>query len=163
MIGSNGIVRISVRTEDFHVDFGETFRMVFFAALFLVESFFLLTGNSTPLLMVIILPTLVAVLCMTIVAPMVLRFKFEIGPEGIDCFDIWCRPHRTPWSAVQECRVIKFLGLAYLRVVVRDSRRAIWLPLFVRRYDLLRDLLISYAPAEHHLDIALPTDELRAA
>lgn len=152
---ADAAVRISFREEDFQIRFHEPFRLVFFCALAVSECFFFAAGEVSYLVALVIGPAAIAALCGTAVAAMSWRYRFEIGPEGIDCYDAWCRPHRTGWNSVTGFRYVNYFGVDYLLVHNRDSR-AIWLPLFVDRYDVLRDMLITYAGPKHALAEQLP-------
>jgi hypothetical protein len=46
----------------------------------------------------------------------------------------------------------RFFGLSYLLVRTAESRSPVWIPLFIERYELFRELMILYADATHELD-----------
>lgn len=144
-------IRISVRHEDFRVDLARPFIPVAIGALVASELFFILRGTSSLQMLLIGVPVAVMLTCGAILMLMCLRYKFEVGPEGIDSFDFLRRVHRTPWDAVQSIQFFSLFGLDYLVVRVEGHRRALWIPLFVTRYELLRDLLVTYADASHRL------------
>lgn len=151
MQGGEDFVRISFRHEEFRCLFSPPFTVVLVCVLFVSEAFFLLVGTASLQVLLLLLPLTVVLLCATAVGLMCLMFKFEVGPAGIQGYDFWSRKHCIDWGTVSRVRHVSLLGLDYLRLEIHDSRRILWVPLFVERYDLLRDLLSIYLDESHDL------------
>ncbi len=134
---------ISFRKEDFHVSFAQPFTLVFLCALTLSEVMFLFSENNSLQVLLLILPMVVVVLCTLAVAFMCVKFKFVIGPDGIDCYDFWGRAHQASWGNICHYQSVSLLGLDYLKIDIKGDR-AIWLPLFVSRFTVLEELLETY-------------------
>lgn len=144
---SGQFLRISFRKEDFQVAFLRPFLLIFLSALTICEIFFLISGNSSHAVVFVILPTLVTLLCTAAVSLLQARYKFGLGPAGIRCYDFWCRPQSTAWEDVADIKLVNTAGLEYLQIVSKTTTRPIWLPLFVRRDSVLRQMLMTYT---HH-------------
>jgi hypothetical protein len=104
------------------------------------------TVNAVPLLVgglagAVLLPagTLVAVLA----------WPVRVGPECFRASDAWGLIRTVRWDAVRDARPISLAGLPYLRVYSNESRRVIWLPLFLADYRRFAELVAEYAGANH--------------
>lgn len=149
-------MRISLRREDFRVAIGRPFGLVAAGALILSETLFIVRGDSSPHVLLLVIPLAVLILCALLLALMSLRYHLDVGPHGIDCYELWMRPRHMNWDAVTRTRLLCVLGLEYLLIGVSNRWWPIWIPLFVQREKLLRDLLINYVddahPLKHQLD-----------
>lgn len=155
MLLSEGVVRISFREEAFQVRFQEPFRMTFFLTVLVGEVFLLYSGSTSLIYPVLLVPLFAAVWCAVAILFVSWRYQFQIGPEGIECYDFWCQPQSTNWQSITGCRYVSGFGLEYLLISSTESR-PIWVPLFVERYDILRDLLVCYSNPDLKLDAVLP-------
>lgn len=147
MVLNDECVHISFRKEDFRVSFLEPFLTVFCSALIVSELFFLISDNNSQLVLLILVPTIVLLLCCTATFILQAFFRFDLGPEGIHSFDLWCRPQLTAWDAIRDIRRVRSAGLEYLQIVVQGRPEVIWIPLFVKRDLVLRSMLMTYT---HH-------------
>lgn len=137
-------VHISFRKEDFRVSFLAPFLVVFVSALLVCELFFIVTGNNSFQVLFLLVPGIVLVLCSSAILIIQGRYKFDIGPDGISCYNFWCRPIETSWDSIEDWRVVRTAGLSYLQVSVRNTKETIWIPLFVKRELTLRKMLATY-------------------
>lgn len=138
------VIHISVRRENFRVTFLHPFLVVFCSALLVCECFFLLIGHSGSQVAFVIIPGIVLLLCVAAVVILQMRFQVGMGPEGIRCYDFWCRPLQTDWEQIRDVRVVRTAGLEYLQVLLMGNSRSIWIPLFVYRSRLLKSLMLTY-------------------
>jgi len=134
--------RISFRREDFRLSFTKPFFTIFVIALLLAEAICLATDHCSFAVTLVILPSLVFVLCSLLMGFLRLRLRFEVGPNGIDCVDMWYRSH-CGWDEIHQFQLISLFGLSYLKVAVSHNK-AMWVPLFVNRSEMLEDLLLTY-------------------
>lgn len=140
-------IHICFRKENFRVSFLEPFVIVFVAAMIVCEAFFVLMGNSSPQVLFVFVPVTVSSLCTIAILFLQSRYKFGLGPDGIECYDFWCRPSNAGWDEVQDIRLVRTAGLEYLQIFMNDRSQAIWIPLFVKRYSTLQQLMMTYT---HH-------------
>lgn len=146
-----GALRVSVRTDRFHMSIAQPFRTVFLGALGLHEAYFFSQGVHDPLSLGIVVPAMVLGMSLVGAAIVVSMFCFEVGPQGIGCVDLWCRRRDQTWDEMTEVRVIRLLGMRYARIGSRGGKRPLWLPLFVRTAEQLEDSLQLHAPQGHPL------------
>ncbi|SFH53538.1 hypothetical protein [Planctomicrobium piriforme] len=144
--------RISFRREDFRVSLDRPFIPVMIGALLLTEILVILPGNGSLHTALLVIPIAVLALCATLLTLMSLRYHLEVGPDGIDCYDLWVRPRHTNWNAVTNTRFYRFFGLNYMVIQVPGRRRPMWIPLFVQRYDLFREMVLTYAHNDQVLE-----------
>ena len=151
-----GAVRFSVRTEIFSISFHEPFRAIFWSTLFTLEILTYSAGAIDEYWLVFgVLPAVTGVLAAVGVGILVWRYKFSIGPQGIDCYDFWCRPMGTRWEDMISASKFSLPGLAYARIIVRGQSRAIWLPLFVDDFREMHELVELHAGTDHPLAVLL--------
>ena len=81
-------VHISFRKEDFRVSFLAPFLVVFVSALIVCEVFFILTGNNSSQVLFLLVPGIVLVLCSAAILIIQGRYKFDLGPDGISCYNL---------------------------------------------------------------------------
>ncbi|WP_437201776.1 hypothetical protein [Planctomicrobium sp. SH664] len=151
-------LRFSVRHEDFHVSIQRPMLAVATIALAVTETMLLTMGHYHPVLLLLVLPPSVLGLCYALLKLLGLQYRFEVGPDGIDRYSWLLLKRHTSWDEIKEVHPIRVAGLDYLVVRGRREKERFWIPLFVTRYDLLRDLLLLYAGRMHRLD-----DKLREA
>lgn len=152
-------IRYSVRTEVFQISFAEPFRVVFIYTLILLEAMCLLSGASEELWLILgCVPVLTAVLSAVAIGVLCWRYKFSVAPEGLACYDFWCRPLRTNWDSIVQVRRFSMLGLTYLRLKNASGGKEVWLPLFVDRYGTLLEIVTLYAGESHPISIALQAE-----
>lgn len=137
-------VHISFREEDFQVSFWAPFLVIFFAALLVTELFFIFSGNNSFQVLFLLVPGIVLALCSSAVLLMQYRYKFKLSPDGLFCYNFWCRPHTTEWERIDDFRIVRSAGLSYLQVVIQNDPKAIWIPLFVKRESTLHEMLKVY-------------------
>ena len=53
------------------------------------------------------------------------------------------------WEEMVRASAFSFLGLSYVRIVLSKGRRAIYLPLFVERFEEMAQLICHHAGAAH--------------
>jgi hypothetical protein len=147
-----GAVHRSVRTETFQISFTEPFRIVFLGTLLTLEGTCLSAGALEEYWLSLgFIPLMTAALSAASVAFLVWRYKFSVGPEGLACYDFWCRPLTTTWDDMRSAALVRLPGLAYARIITSDRYRAVWLPLFVSDEEGLRELVRLYAGPDHPL------------
>ena len=152
VISPAGALHLSVRTEEFQISFAEPFRIIFVGTLLTLEAMCLSAGAVDEWWLLFgVIPLLTAVLSAVSVAVIVYRYRFSVGPEGISCYDFWCRPLTTRWEEMQSYSRIWLPGLEYARITTGDRYRALWLPLFVADGEGLREMVALHAGAGHPL------------
>lgn len=140
----------SVRTEEFLISFTEPFRAVFLGTLLTLEAMCLAAGAAGEWwLLTGVVPGLTLLLSALSVGVIIWRYRFTVGPEGIACYDFWCRPLTTRWSEMQQASLIWLPGLRYIRIPANDRYRALWLPLFVADPEGLLNLVEIHAGSTH--------------
>ena len=155
-----GVLRFSVRTEEFQISFAEPFRMIFVGTLVTLEAMCLSAGAAGEWWLLLgVLPLLTAILTAISVAIIVYRYRFSVGPEGISCYDFWCQPLTTRWDEMRSVSRIWLPGIAYARITTADRFRALWLPLFVDDLETLRELVTLHAGVSHPLTVLLHREE----
>lgn len=137
-------IHLSFRKEDFRVTFLAPFLVIFLSALAVSELFFILSGNNDFQTLALLVPGIVLVLCSSAVLIIQSRYKFDVGPEGIHCYNFWCRPIETSWDSIEDLKLVKTAGLSYLQVFVRGNSQTIWIPMFVKRDLALKNLIVTY-------------------
>jgi hypothetical protein len=129
--------------------------MVALGALLTSEAIFILPGHANPQTLFLMIPALVLLLCGIFLLILFKRCHLDVGPEGIDCYHLWRGRQHTNWQDVHGARLFRFLGLDYLLLEIENRKRPLWLPLFVHRYDLFRDLFTTYAALAEDLEAEL--------
>ena len=145
------VIPLSFRREDFRVAMGRPFWPVCIGALLASEALQILPGTASLHVLVFVVPIAVIVLCALILMLMAMLYRVEVGPEGIHCYDVWSRPRHASWSTITRARMVRLFGLDYLVIHSQDRRRPLWIPMFVSRDHLFRDMLITYTDATHGL------------
>ncbi|MCA9054031.1 MAG: hypothetical protein KDA75_09355 [Planctomycetaceae bacterium] len=157
---SAGVLRFSVRTEEFQISFAEPFRIISLGTLITLEVMCLSAGAAGEWWLLLgVLPALTAILSAISVAIIVYRYRFSVGPDGISCYDFWCQPLTTRWEDMQSVSRISLPGIAYARVTTNDRFRALWLPLFVDDLESLRELVTLHAGGSHPLSVLLQRED----
>ena len=147
-----GAVRFSVRDETFRLSFAEPFRVIFAGTLLALEVLCIAAGAGREFWLTLgFVPTVTGMLSAAAVVVLICRYKFSVGPEGLACYDFWCRPMTTRWNDMGNVTPIRFPGLAYVRVTTSDHCRALWLPLFVSNPGGLQELVRVHAGPDHPL------------
>jgi hypothetical protein len=145
-------LRRTVRTQEFQISFMEPFRVVLAGALLALEAVSIATeGFSDLWLLLGVLPAVTAVLSAISIGLIVWQYRFTVGPEGIQCYDFWCRPVTTRWEEMQWVRRIWLPGMAYARIGGGPRQRSLWLPLFGTRAEELEQLVALQAGDRHPL------------
>jgi hypothetical protein len=151
-----GVEHRSVRTEEFLISFSEPFRAVFLGTLITLEAMCFSAGAAGEWwLLAGVVPGLTFLLSAVSVGIIVWRYRFSVGPEGISCYDFWCQPLTTRWDEMRSYTHIRLPGLAYARITTDDRFRALWLPLFVARFDDLCEIVALHAGPQHPLTTLL--------
>lgn len=150
----DGVVRICLRHEDFRMAFAGVFQLLLLLTLSITEVYFVLAGQPLFILLVVV-PVVLSLLSLFASLAICWSFHFEVGPQGLDCFTLIGTEH-VNWSDVKASRLVGFFGLEWLVIQTHDKRRALWLPLFVGRYALLRDLLITFSDPRCRWEDQLP-------
>ena len=158
------VLHRSVRTEEFCISFSEPFRIVFLGTLLTLEGMCLSSGAAGEWwLLAGVLPVLSCLFSAASVAVMIWRYRFTVGPEGIACYDFWCRPMTTRWEEMRGFRRIALPGIAYVRITTDDRFRALWLPLFVADLERLRNLVALQRGPQHPLTTILDREAASGA
>jgi hypothetical protein len=79
----------------------------------------------------------------------VLIWRVWVGPDTLCASDVWGRFVTVPWASVRAARPFNLLTLPYLRVFSTETRRVMWLPLFLADYRRFAELVAEYAGADH--------------
>jgi hypothetical protein len=82
-------------------------------------------------------------------------FTHEVGPDGIQGYDLLNRSVRLDWMEMQTAKVKWYFGMPYGRIST-PHRWALWIPLAVDQPDLLREMLRVHAPADHPVLAVFP-------
>ena len=151
---AEGVVRICLRHEDFRMSFAGVFQLLLILTLSISEVYFVLIGQPLFVLLVTV-PAILGLLTLVASIAICWSFHFEVGPQGLDCFTLVSSEHIN-WSDVKTSRLIGFLGLEWLVIQTSSQKRALWLPLFVGRYALLRDLLVTFSDPRCRWEEKLP-------
>ena len=144
-------LRISLRSEAFRITFEEPFRAVFALALIGAMSWFLFQGVTQYVVLGLMVPVTTGVMAAVGIEILRRRYKFQIAPEGLTCYDFWGLRKTISWNSMRVVRRFSLFGLSYLRITADQMRSDIWLPLFVERYDLLTDLVGAHVDESHPL------------
>src|SRR5581483_1222609 len=72
-----------------------------------------------------------------------------VGPDSLRASSLWGGFVNAPWASIRDARPCSFLALPYLRVYSTESRRVIWLPLFLADYRRFAELVTESAGADH--------------
>ncbi|QDU37627.1 hypothetical protein Mal4_19420 [Maioricimonas rarisocia] len=147
---SDHVMHISFRREEFRMAFEKPFRVVFLASLLVVEPICIVScGIVSPIVILAWLPLLTGMLAAIAVMVLSALFRFEVGPNGIECYDFWCQPQSTGWSEIRSVSTVSLLGLTYLCLHRDDNLRSIWVPAFVDREAQFDELLQMHAGYDH--------------
>ena len=137
------------------MSFEEPFRAVFGLALIGTIGWFLLQGITHYVILGLMIPVATGLLSAIGIEILRRRYKFQITPEGLSCYDFWGVKRTIPWRAMRTVRRFRLVGLSYLRITADHLRSDIWLPLFVERYDVLTDLVGAHVDENHPLAVQL--------
>ena len=72
-------------------------------------------------------------------------YKTSISDTQIKSYDAWGRRHSIEFNEIVKIKPIQFVFMKYIRVMGKDERRPVWIPLF------LRDLKGFYLTLEEQL------------
>jgi hypothetical protein len=148
-------LRISLRTEEFRISFEEPFRVVFGLAVIGAVSGFLLQGVSNYVVLGLFVPLVTGGMSAAGIEILRRRYKFQIGPEGISCYNFWGLKRTIPWGGIEAVRPFRMFGLEYLRIEATGLRSDIWLPMFVDHEPVLTDLIFAHVNDPHPLATCL--------
>jgi hypothetical protein len=142
-------LHVSVRTDRFHMTWGEPLRTIFLVALALHETYYVSQGIHDPFSLGIVVPALVLGLSIIGVAIVSTIFAFEVGPAGIRCIELWYRTRDWAWDDIAGAQTVSILGMPYLRLIGAPGKRNLWIPLFVTAPERLIDSLELHVPEDH--------------
>jgi len=146
------VVKLSFRDADFQMRFYEPFRLVFVGAQLTVVSILAIEESlDIALFLILLLLPVSAVLACVATWIMTAQFKFQAGPEGIRCMNIWCKNQLVPWENIERIAKFNFAGMRYLRIWGSGDRLPIWLPMFIKQRDEFTELVANYVEADHEL------------
>ena len=148
-------LRISVRSEAFRISFEEPFRAVFGLALIGAVGWFVSQGITHYVILGLLVPVVTGILSAVGIEFLRRQYLFQVGPEGLTCYNFWGFKRTIPWSSMRSVRLFQLLGLRYLRIEAGQLRSDIWLPLFVEKYDVLVDLVGAHVDENHPLMVQL--------
>jgi hypothetical protein len=140
------------RTARFRVQFWRLFiamAVVVQAALALLVGVQVLAGGT-----VTVGPLLVGWATSAVLLPagtllVVLVWPVQVCPDCLRASDAWGFIRAVRWDAVRDARPINLAGLPYLRVYPADTRRVLWVPLFLADYRRFAELVAAYAGPDH--------------
>lgn len=144
-------LRISLRTEEFRISFEEPFRVVFGLAVVGAVGGFLMQGIRNYVILGLVVPVITGAMAAIGIEILRRRYRFQIGPEGICCYNFWGLKRTIPWQQIRAVRPFRMFGLNYLRIEAEGLRSDIWLPLFVDQDRVLADLVLAHVSAPHPL------------
>ncbi|MBC8143574.1 MAG: hypothetical protein H7Y38_19255 [Armatimonadetes bacterium] len=79
-------------------------------------------------------------------------YPVRVGDSGVAATDFWGRKLSLSWGEIETVTATRFCGLPYLKVVsFRKDRAVLWLPLFVRDPEAMRQAIVSSASAQNPL------------
>ncbi len=148
-------LRISLRSQAFRISFEEPFRVVFGLALIGTVVWFWSQGVTQYVILGLVVPVVTGILSAIGIEFLRRRYMFQVGPEGLTCYNFWGFQKTIPWQSIQQVRRFQLFGLSYLRIEADQQRSDIWLPLFVDRYNVLVDLVGAHVDEYHPLAIQL--------
>ena len=148
-------LRISLRSEPFRISFEEPFRAVFGLALIGAVGWFVSQGITHYVILGLLVPVVTGVLSAIGIEILRRQYLFQVGPEGLTCYNFWGFKRTIPWATMRIVRRFDLFGLTYLRIQADQLRSEIWLPLFVDRYALLLDLVGAHVDDQHPLMVQL--------
>jgi hypothetical protein len=94
-----------------------------------------------------------AVAIVTLIVPALLAYvlvwRVWVGPATLRGSDFWGRFVTVSWRSVHAVRPLSVPFLPVLRVHSTETRRVIWLPLFLVNYRRFAELVAEYAGADH--------------
>ncbi|HVK16922.1 MAG TPA: hypothetical protein VM533_08225 [Fimbriiglobus sp.] len=79
----------------------------------------------------------------------VTTWQVWVGPDTLCGSNAWGWFVTVSWGSVHAVRPFNLLTLPYLRVYSDETRRVIWLPLFLVDYARFAELVAEYAGADH--------------
>jgi hypothetical protein len=79
----------------------------------------------------------------------VLVWRVWVGPATLRGSDVWGRFATVMWRSVRDARPLNIPFLPVLRVYSTETRRVIWLPLFLADYRRFAELVAEYAGEDH--------------
>lgn len=148
-------LRISLRTEDFRISFEEPFRVVFGLAVIGAVGGFLLQGVSNYVVLGLFVPLITGFMAAAGIEILRRRYRFQIGPEGISCYNFWGFKRTIAWDSMTAAKPFRLFGLEYLRISALGLRSDIWLPLFVDHEAALADLILAHVTQPHPLAVVV--------
>lgn len=148
-------LRISLRTEEFRISFEEPFRVVFGLAVIGGVCGFMLQGVSNYVVLGLFVPLTTGFMSAVGIEILRRRYLFQVGPEGISCYNFWGLKRTIPWDSIQVVRPFRMFGLEYLRIEASGLRSDIWLPMFVDQECVLADLILAHVSEPHPLATCL--------
>lgn len=147
--------RISLRTENFRISFEEPFRVVFGLAVIGAVAGFVIQGTTNFVVLGLFVPLSTGLLAAAGIEILRRRYRFQVGPEGISCYNFWGFKRTIAWQRIQAVREFRLFGLEYFRIEADGLRSDIWLPLFIDHESVLVDLIQAHASAPHPLASAI--------
>jgi hypothetical protein len=79
----------------------------------------------------------------------VTTWQVWVGPDTLCGSNPWGWFVTVSWKSVRAVRPYYLLTLPYLRVYSTETRRVIWLPLFLVNYRRFAELVAEYAGEDH--------------
>lgn len=79
----------------------------------------------------------------------VLVWRVWVGPDTLRGSDFWGRFVTVTWGSIRDVRPLHVPLLPVLRVYSTETRRVIWLPLFLVDFERFAGLVAGYAGEDH--------------
>ena len=79
----------------------------------------------------------------------VLFWRVWVGPDVLRGSDFWGRFVTVTWPSIHAARPVNLPFLPIVRVYSTQTRRVIWLPLFLVDYARFAELVAEYAGEDH--------------
>ncbi|HET6576420.1 MAG TPA: hypothetical protein VFG68_22665 [Fimbriiglobus sp.] len=76
-------------------------------------------------------------------------WRVWVGPDALRGSDFWGRFVTMRWGSIRAVKPLDVPFLPVLRVYSTETRRVIWLPLFLVNYRRFAELVAEYAGADH--------------
>lgn len=144
------------RVETVRISFREFFYVLVVTTLVFVNGYvFLVGGVRNPWVYLIPIPLGVAIAWAVAIGIMKHRFPIRLEPDHFVCCDWLCQYCPVSWESIERAEIWPMMGLRYLRIISRESKRPLWFPLNVSRSHELTALFASYIDDDHPLAIAL--------
>jgi hypothetical protein len=100
-------------------------------------------------------PLFVGLLNLVLTTSFLFYYKISINPKGIKCTDFWGKFHFVEWSTISYARYSQIGGLLYILISTNKSKNSLWLPLFLNKLSLLRQMVLNHAGENNPLAIKL--------